>query len=134
MRVIPPAPALAETLTHESDFTGVDRACDAILADRSTGWATEAQATWALLWKARSRMSASSLEMLADAPELARMAAALAVESGPPGLTYESHCVLGEICGVIIVQGVKMCACMQSSGTAACGQAAQCTPVSSNCP
>ncbi len=88
---------LAETLTHESRFDDADQVCDDLLSDHAAGRAGGAQAVWALIWKARTRMFTHRLDALAEAPGPAKMAAALAVTSGHPELAYEAQYLLGEI-------------------------------------
>lgn len=88
---------LAEVLTHESKFAEAHAACEAVLTDHATGRANDEQAGWALMWKARARMFANEVSALADAPEPALVAAALALESGHPTLAYAAYYLLGEI-------------------------------------
>jgi len=99
---------LAELYTHEGRFSKADQACESILTDQAEGRATDRQAIWALIWKARSRMFTNDLTPLTEAPEPARMAVALANESNQPDLAYEAQYLLGEIYGRLAVQAHRL--------------------------
>ncbi len=88
---------LAEIYAHDAKYPEAESACEAVLSDHAGGQATDPQAAWALIWKARWRLHSDKLPALTEAPDPAKMAAALALNTGHPDLAYEAHYLLGNI-------------------------------------